>query len=127
MERAGCGGLSAARRGMGTHGMRLSYSKLHTYRQCPLRYRFTYLDRLPRRPRRLFRMAKRLHHALMAWLVYARSGQPSLAEALRTYEHAWGVDAEPELRDTREFLEGVELLEGFRHASIGRPSCPAAM
>ena len=52
--------------------MRLSYSKLNTYRQCPLRYRFTYLDRLPRRPRRTFRAATRLHRALMAWLAYAR-------------------------------------------------------
>ena len=105
--------------------MLLSYSKLQTYRQCPLRYRFTYLDRLPRRPRRLFRMAKRLHHALMTWLVYARSGQPSLAEALRTYEHAWGVAEQPEARDTREFLEGVELLQAFHEANIGRPCCPA--
>src|SRR6476620_10459359 len=70
----------------GGRSMLLSYSKLNTYQQCPLRYRFTYLDRLPRRPRRLFRTAKRVHHALMSWLVYARSGQPSLSEALRTYE-----------------------------------------
>src|SRR5438132_711658 len=48
-----------------------------------------------------------------------------LAEALRTYEHAWGVDAEPELRDTREFLEGVDLLQAFHEANISRPSCPA--
>jgi RecB family exonuclease len=105
--------------------MLLSYSKLNTYRQCPLRYRFTYLDRLPRRPRRLFRMAKRVHHALMTWLVYARSGQPSLAEALRTYENAWGVEAQPELRHAREYLEGVELLEAFHEANVGRP-CAAA-
>ena len=71
--------------------MHLSYAKLNTYRQCPLRYRLTYHDRLPRRPRRLFRAARRLHHALMVWLTYARDGAPSLAEALRAYDHAWNA------------------------------------
>jgi putative RecB family exonuclease len=105
--------------------MLLSYSKLNTYQQCPLRYRFTYLDRLPRRPRRLFRTAKRVHHALMTWLVYARSGQPSLAEALRTYENAWDLDQQPEIGATREYLEGLELLQAFHEANVGRPCSPA--
>jgi putative RecB family exonuclease len=105
--------------------MQLSYAKLHTFQQCPLRYRFTYLDRLPRRPRRLFRTAKRVHHALMAWLTYARSGQPSLAEALRTYERGWGVEEQPEVRETREFVEGVELLHAFHELNVGVPSVPA--
>jgi RecB family exonuclease len=105
--------------------MLLSYSKLNTYQQCPLRYRFTYLDRLPRRPRRLFRMAKRVHHALMTWLVYARSGQPSLTEALRTYENAWDLDEQPEIGATREYLEGIDLLQAFHEANSGRPCAPA--
>src|SRR5947208_7613906 len=86
--------------------MHLSYSKLNTYRQCPLRYRFTYQDRLPRRPRRLFRAARRIHAALMSWLTYARHGTPSLVEVLHAYDRAWDADRHPEVRDLREYAEG---------------------
>ncbi len=101
--------------------MLLSYSKLNTYRQCPLRYRFTYHDRLPRRPRRLFRAARRVHAALMTWLTYARHGVPSLAGVLEAYDRAWDADRQPEVRDLREYLEGEEILREFHAANSERP------
>jgi len=104
--------------------MHLSYSKLNTYRQCPLRYRFTYQDRLPRRPRRLFRAARRIHAALMSWLTYARHGTPSLVEVLHAYDRAWDADRHPEVRDTREYAEGEEILRDFHIANSERPCAP---
>lgn len=104
--------------------MRLSYSKLNTYRQCALRYRFTYLDRLPRRPRRLFRAARRIHYALMRWLTYARSGAPRWEEVLAAYDSAWGALQEPELRDTRDYQEGLEILRAYHDANVERPCQP---
>src|SRR5438128_8699048 len=89
--------------------MHLSYSKLNTYRQCPLRYRLTYEDRLPRRPRRLFRAARRIHHALMVWLTYAQRGVPSLPEALRAYDQAWDSERQPAVRDLQEYAEGEQI------------------
>src|SRR5688572_25796991 len=104
--------------------MLLSYSKLNTYRQCPLRYRFTYRDRLPRRPRRLFRAARRVHAALMTWLTYARHGAPSLAAVLAAYDRAWDGERQPEVRDLREYLEGEEILREFHQANSERPCAP---
>ena len=102
--------------------MHLSYSKLNTYRQCPLRYRFTYQDRLPRRPRRLFRAARRLHHALMAWLTYAKHGPPLLQDVLQAYDRAWEGERQPEVRHLREYAEGAPLRPeweaGERHDSL---------
>src|SRR2546425_8955814 len=97
--------------------MHLSYSKLNTYRQCPLRYRFTYQDRLPRRPRRLFRAARRLHHALMAWLTYAKSGPPLLQDVLQAYDRAWEGERQPEVRHLREYVEGAEILQEYHEAN----------
>src|SRR2546423_1975830 len=88
--------------------MHLSYSKLNTYRQCPLRYRFTYLDRLPRRPRRLFRAARRIHAALMYWLTYARKGTPRWEEVAAAYQAAWGT-TDPEVRASREYEERLQI------------------
>jgi putative RecB family exonuclease len=104
--------------------MHLSYSKLNTYRQCPLRYRFTYHDRLPRRPRRLFRGARRVHAALMSWLTYARLRTPSLAEMLQAYDRAWDADRQPEVRELREYVEGQEILREFHEANLDRPCAP---
>ncbi len=104
--------------------MKLSYSKLNTYRTCPMRYRFTYLDRLPRRPRRLFRAAKRIHHALMRWLVYAKNGPPRWDEVLAAYDSAWGALQDPALRAEPEYLEGLRILEAYQEANADRPCRP---
>jgi RecB family exonuclease len=106
--------------------VRLSYSKLNTYRQCPLRYRFTYVDRLPRRPRRLFKASRRIHHALMRWLTYARGGTPRWEDVLAAYDSAWGVLQDPTLADSREYHEGLEILRGFHEANQERP-CRAVL
>lgn len=104
--------------------MHLSYSKLNSYRQCPLRYRFTYHDRLPRRPRRLFRAARRIHHALMAWLTYAKEGAPSLDVVLSVYDRAWEAEKQPEVRQLREYGEGEEILREYHAANSDRPCAP---
>jgi DNA helicase-2/ATP-dependent DNA helicase PcrA len=107
--------------------MRLSYSKLNTYRQCPLRYRFTYLERLPRRPRKLFRAARRIHHALMRWLTYAKAGEPRWDEVKTAYDAAWGVLQDPALAETRDYLEGLQILEEYHAVNRERPCRPVML
>lgn len=104
--------------------MRLSYSKLNTFRQCPLRYRFTYLERLPRRPRRLFRAARRLHYALMRWLTYARAGSPNWEDVLAAYDASWGALQDPGVRDSRDYDEGLQILRDYHVANAERPCRP---
>ena len=104
--------------------MLLSYSKLNTYQQCPLRYRFTYLDRLPRRPRRLFRMAKRVTtrydvarlRPLGAALL--DGGVADLRECLGPGRAAG------DRRDAR-VSRGDRAPPGVPEANIGRPCAPA--
>lgn len=107
--------------------MRLSYSKLNTYRQCPLRYRYTYLERLPRRPRRLFRAARRIHHALMRWLTYARSGSPRWEEVRAAYDSAWGAIQDPTVTETRDYQEGLAILQEYHTTNLERPCRPVML
>ncbi len=107
--------------------MRLSYSKLNTYRQCALRYRFTYLDRLPRRPRRLFRAGRRIHQTLMRWLTYAGAGPPRWPEVEAAYESAWRSSGEAPSTDSRDYLEGLEILREFHEANLDRPCRPVLL
>jgi len=107
--------------------MRLSYSKLNTYRVCPLRYRFTYLDRLPRRPRRLFRAARRIHQALMRWLVYARTGTPRWEDVAAAYDSAWRASGEPDAQGSRDYEEGLRILREYHTANVDRPCSPVLL
>lgn len=107
--------------------MRLSYSKLNTYRQCPLRYRFTYLDRLPRRPRRLFRAAHRIHHALMRWLTYARTGSPRWDDVLAAYNSAWGALQDPAVEADPDYVEGLRILRDYHEANRERVCRPVLL
>lgn len=104
--------------------MRLSYSKLNTFRQCPLKYRFTYLDRLPRRPRRLFKAGRRLHHALMRWLTYSKAGTPQWDQVEAAYLAAWGSPDDPELLQSRDYQEGLDILREYHDANLERPCQP---
>jgi RecB family exonuclease len=104
--------------------MQLSYSKLRTYGECPLRYRFTYLDRLPRRPRRLFRAGRRVHAALMRWLTYARSGQPAWPQVEAAYRQAWETSDGGAPLGERDYEEGLGILRAFHEANVDRPAQP---
>lgn len=104
--------------------MQLSYSKLKTYAECPLRYRFTYLDRLPRRPRRLFRAGRRIHHALMRWLVYARTGTPRWEDVEAAYNAAWDSAGETGERSGRDYDEGLQILRDYHEVNLDRPCQP---
>jgi len=107
--------------------VRLSYSKLNTYRQCPLRYRYTYVERLPRRPRRLFRAARRIHHALMRWLTYSRAGEPRWEDVRTAYESAWGAIQDPTVVELRDFQEGLQILQDYHTANREQPCRPVLL
>ena len=44
--------------------MKLSYSAIRTYLECPFRYRLTYIERLPTRTRPYMKLANALHYTL---------------------------------------------------------------
>jgi RecB family exonuclease len=105
--------------------MQLSYSKVRTYRECPLKYRFTYVEKLPKPPRP-FTLATRMHHALNAYHLYARPGQPNFEEMVRRYDEAWDIARRPEVREDRQYREGLALLEQY-HQNVGPTIQPPLM
>jgi CRISPR/Cas system-associated exonuclease Cas4 (RecB family) len=92
-----------------------------------MRYRFTYLDRLPRRPRRLFQAARRVHYALMRWLVYSRTGTPRWEDVQAAYDSAYGALQNPMVRDSRDYQEGLSILEAYHEANRERPCQPVLL
>ena len=52
--------------------MQLSYNKLQTFGECALKYRFAYIERLPRPPIAALAFHRRLHAALEKYHFFAR-------------------------------------------------------
>ncbi len=113
----------------------LSYSSYRTYLECPLRWKFLYVDRLPEAPRGYFTFGRVIHtvlEALVRPLVVPSARRVSEAESQRTLDD-WQSTAPPAPTEwmTREALldyyERSWLSDGYgsaeeeaRYRSLGR-------
>jgi putative RecB family exonuclease len=85
----------------------LSYSSYHTYQECPLRWKFLYVDRLPETPRGYFTFGRVVHTVLEEMvrpLVTPTARRVKEGDAQRTLDewHPTGTTRPPELTLTRE-------------------------
>jgi len=101
--------------------MRVSYSKLSTYRRCGLQYRLRYVERIPSRPKTHFRFGSVLHSVLGKFYRYEGDGKPSLEYLLSLFRDVWPMDTE-RLRKSCEL--GVEVLREYYRSNIGIWSPP---
>jgi putative RecB family exonuclease len=114
----------------------LSYSSYHTYLECPLRWKFLYVDRLPEVPRGYFTFGRVVHSVLeeiVRPLVVPAARRLTEGDAQRTLDewHPQGAARPPELTLTREELltayDRAWLSEGYtspeeeaRYKTLGR-------
>jgi putative RecB family exonuclease len=134
----------------------LSYSSFHTYSECPLRWKFLYVDRLPETPRGYFTFG-RVVHSVLEELVRpllvpgARRTGPGEAqrtldewhadgkaaptvppmtreELLATYDRAWSSEGytSPEEEERYRTL-GRELLLRYYQRFVRDPPQPVAV
>jgi RecB family exonuclease len=91
--------------------MRLSYSAISTYLNCPLQYRFQYLEGRPQLPSPALSFGSSLHSAL-EWLYSVPTPDPYPLDALLEHlEECWvsdGYDSAEE--EARYFLQGKSTL-----------------
>ncbi|MGP8071865.1 MAG: RecB family exonuclease [Thermoplasmata archaeon] len=100
-------------------GAPLSYSSYHTYVECPLRWKFLYIDRLPETPRGYFTFGRVVHSVLeelVRPLLTPGARRLATGEAQRTLDdwHAGGPVRSTTLPMTRE-----ELLAAYDRAWSG--------
>jgi putative RecB family exonuclease len=73
----------------------LSYSSYHTYLECPLRWKYLYIDRLPETPRGYFSFGRVIHSALeelVRPLVVPSARRVGGSDTQRTLDQ-WGTSA----------------------------------
>ncbi len=108
--------------------IRLSYSSINTYEQCPLQYRYRYVDRLEWEPKPALSFGNSLHEALEWFYSVKTPHPPDLAELLSRLSSVWVKEGyADEAEEGRYFEHAQEVLTTFYRANVGRFRMPVAV
>ena len=93
--------------------MRVTYTKLNTFSQCALRYRFAYIERLPRPPVTTLAFANRVHTVLKRFHTHNRTdGRIDAEKLLQTLDDVWeeaGCAKDPKTR----YPDALEVMTRY--------------
>ncbi|HET6384142.1 MAG TPA: PD-(D/E)XK nuclease family protein [Armatimonadota bacterium] len=107
--------------------MNLSYSLIRTYQSCPLQYRYSYVERRPRAPRKNLQLPKKIHAALRRYYLYSEYGVPEFQRIAEAYSEAWGARANPEIINEPAYQDGLQVLRGYYEAQKGTIQRPVML
>lgn len=92
----------------------LSHSSVSLYLECPLRYKFKYLEGIPEEPRHYFSFGKSMHSALEFLYDVRFPPPPGLPEVLNVYKAKWIHEGykNPD-QEAQYFREGERMLREY--------------
>ncbi|MEI6040544.1 MAG: PD-(D/E)XK nuclease family protein [Candidatus Berkelbacteria bacterium] len=93
--------------------MRISYSAFQTFNQCPLKYKFQYIDwvKVPEKPEFFF---GGLVHEVVQMALRRDPIIPKIEDLIKFYESKWREDVFPDKLTSDQYLElGREMIKNF--------------
>lgn len=96
-----------------------SYSKMGTYKECPQKYKFRYILKIPEKPKYYFAFGTALHQVMEFMYAGLKPPFPPLEETLRFFRLEWQktsfadkgyASAQKELEG---YEEGVRIIEAY--------------
>ncbi len=108
--------------------VKLSYTALSTYEQCPLQYKFRYVDRLDWEPRPALSFGESLHSAL-EWLYSQQTPHlPELPSLLDKLDELWVSEGYSSPEEEERYREHArEILSEFYRSNSGSFRLPASV
>lgn len=92
--------------------MKLSHSSVSMYNECPGKWKFKYVDKLPEKPKHFFSFGKSVHSALE--FMYAGDECPTLVQVLDHYMAKWVSEAYKSAADEEKAKrEGTKMLAAY--------------
>ncbi len=98
----------------------VSYSQLETFSQCPLKYKYRYVLRLPTPPSHTLSFGQTIHRTLRDFhrsevlRINATGGRSDISRLLELYEHHWLAEGyESKEHQQKRFEEGKEILKEY--------------
>ncbi|OVE78232.1 hypothetical protein BVX98_00750, partial [bacterium F11] len=70
-------------------GRTLSHSSISLYQQCPQKWKFRYVDKVPEKPRAYFSFGKSVHSGLEFLFSTEKEGYPAMDEVIDHYKKVW--------------------------------------
>ncbi|MEK9151081.1 MAG: PD-(D/E)XK nuclease family protein [Patescibacteria group bacterium] len=94
--------------------MRISYSTLDTYQNCPLKYKFREIDRI-KEPKSKEAVFGTLIHSVMKYIHTPALLAPSLEQALDYFSKGWNSEVyeKNEMEERAAFTQGVTILQNY--------------
>ncbi|UPT76106.1 MAG: PD-(D/E)XK nuclease family protein [Elusimicrobiota bacterium] len=89
------------------------------YNECPQKYKFKYVDKIPEKPRHFFSFGQSVHLALEYFYGVKEPKAPSLEDLLKHYREIWVKGGYKDSRQEEEYFEdGRQILTRFhdKHA-----------
>jgi len=92
----------------------LSHSSISLYTECPQKYKFKYVDKIPEKPRHFFSFGQSVHSALEFFYAPKVPTPPSLKELLQNYKEIWvSAGYKDQYQEAEYFEEGKRILTEF--------------
>ncbi len=94
-----------------------SYSKFSLYKECPLKYKFKYIDKIKEKPKPFFFLGSLIHKILYEF--YRRTPPPQLEELINIYVSEWNSKSFEEKGyikedyDRMDFNKGIRIIKNF--------------
>lgn len=112
------------------HGrVRLSFSRIDQHRRCPRRFRYQYVDRLPRRPAPPLSFGTAIHGALELFYDRKLPQEPTEDELVGFLYDTWDTTGFADVtRDEQKrwYAHGQDVLRRYHRRVTGRYSLPVA-
>src|SRR5687767_11662348 len=92
----------------------LSHSSISMFQECPQKYKFKYIDKIPEKPRHFFSFGQSVHLALEFFYGGTSPTPPTLEELLARYKEQWvsGGYKDPG-QEAQYFEDGRKILTAF--------------
>ncbi len=92
----------------------LSHSSISLYNECPQKYKFKYIDKIPEKPRHFFSFGQSVHLALEFFYGVKEPVPPPLADLLKNYKEVWvSAGYKDPGQEMEYFAEGKRILQEF--------------
>lgn len=93
--------------------MRISYSSIETYQNCPLKYKFQEIDKI-KTPKSKEAIFGTLLHSTLKFIHTPRILSPTLEQALNYFSSSWNSEVfDSEIEERAAFSQGIKIIQNY--------------
>jgi len=107
-----------------------SYSKMSLYEECPLKYKFKYIDKIKEEPKFYFAFGSAIHAALEFMYAVKAPPFPTVEEVCAEFKREWGLKSylekgyRTQQKSDDDYLKGVAMLKAYYDHNRARLAPP---